>query len=190
MKQNQYTAVAETRNLEKTRGQKLKDIAENILLLENSLEAEEKSLEVNHEKETCELNKSIEEVNERLEEKQKQKREVFSQIQTQRRKDLAERQNDSKILLQQGYKKKMTDIEEKLALTFPTTKASPPTPECPVCLDPMAPPARIFSCPNGHLVCEICKEKMEKVICALCYEPIMGRATAMEQMLRTLYNQV
>ena len=37
----------------------------------------------------------------------------------------------------------------------------PPAPDCPICYEPMAPPARIFQCGAGHLVCGSCRPKIE-----------------------------
>merc|ERR1719347_1092148 len=56
-------------------------------------------------------------------------------------------------------------------------------PSCPVCYETMKPPVQIFSCRNGHLVCSSCKPRVEK---CYCQELFMGRAIAMEQMIRKL----
>jgi hypothetical protein len=61
----------------------------------------------------------------------------------------------------------------------------PPAPACPICLESMAPPARLYNCPDGHLACEECKTKVQN--CHLCRKPLQGRATAMEQYLRAVY---
>jgi len=63
-----------------------------------------------------------------------------------------------------------------------------PCPECPVCFDSMKPPTRILQCVNGHLVCVECARKVERFICPTCKQEFSGRATAMEQFLRTLFN--
>ena len=54
-------------------------------------------------------------------------------------------------------------------------------PECPVCYEYLTPPLQIYSCENGHLVCQECKPKISK--CILCRGTLVGRATAMEQLL-------
>jgi len=56
---------------------------------------------------------------------------------------------------------------------------------CPVCLETMRPPLQIFSCANGHLICSNCKPRVTKCFCQAMYT---GRATAMEQMVRTILN--
>ena len=40
--------------------------------------------------------------------------------------------------------------------------------ECPVCLDEMRPPVKIFQCSNGHALCEECKDKPEVRSCPIC----------------------
>ena len=57
-------------------------------------------------------------------------------------------------------------------------------PECPVCFELMIPPIKIFNCPNGHLLCEMCKPNIQ--LCTLCRNPYVGRATAMEQIIKEM----
>jgi len=60
-------------------------------------------------------------------------------------------------------------------------------PECPVCMDEMRPPTRIYSCGNGHLICEECKPGLGT--CATCRTGLYTtRATAMEQLVRQALN--
>ena len=61
-----------------------------------------------------------------------------------------------------------------------------PIPTCPVCYEALKPPKRIFQCTSGHLVCETCKSQPMLRGCPTCRQPIMGRATAMEQLLADL----
>jgi len=97
------------------------------------------------------------------------------------------------------YKKLRAETEERkeslqsqlqALLSPPGQPAKPPPPppsslipSCPVCLESMRPPLQIFTCGNGHLVCSGCRPKviMDKCHCQAMY---MGRATAMEQMVR------
>ena len=39
---------------------------------------------------------------------------------------------------------------------------------CPVCLMLLTPPTRIFQCPEGHILCEECKENPAMVHCPQC----------------------
>merc|ERR1712192_136464 len=67
-----------------------------------------------------------------------------------------------------------------------STPSQPQVPECPVCLEEMAPPTRIFQFRNGHLICETCKTGLNPCICPKCRQEMTGRATDMEAFLRSL----
>ena len=56
--------------------------------------------------------------------------------------------------------------------------------ECPVCLQEMT--GRIMQCEVGHLLCESCHLRPEVSVCPTCRAAFMGRATAVEQMVRTI----
>ena len=62
-------------------------------------------------------------------------------------------------------------------------------PTCPICWESLKPGERIFQCINGHLVCEICKHEPQVKCCPTCRQDIIGRATAMEQLLVDLSEQ-
>merc|ERR1711892_797891 len=69
-----------------------------------------------------------------------------------------------------------------------SAKPPPPSsliPSCPVCFENMKPPLRIFNCGNGHLICSVCKPKVTTNKCH-CLSMYMGRATAMEQLVRQI----
>ena len=40
--------------------------------------------------------------------------------------------------------------------------------ECPVCLEEMKPPRKIFQCSNGHAICEYCRHHREVTCCPTC----------------------
>jgi len=106
---------------------------------------------------------------------------------------------DKHAVVNNKYKKLCAENEERkeslqsqlqALLSPPGQPAKPPPPppsslipSCPVCLESMRPPLQIFTCGNGHLVCSGCRPKviMDKCHCQAMY---MGRATAMEQMVR------
>eukprot|EP00092_Neocalanus_flemingeri_P065894 GFUD01080197.1.p1 GENE.GFUD01080197.1~~GFUD01080197.1.p1 ORF type:complete len:238 (-),score=48.14 GFUD01080197.1:61-774(-) len=69
-----------------------------------------------------------------------------------------------------------------------SSSSSVPTPSCPVCYEALKPPQRIFQCANGHLICEVCHGEPQLRGCPVCRQPIMGRATVMEQFLVDLQN--
>jgi len=68
--------------------------------------------------------------------------------------------------------------------------------ECPICMEVMAPPSRIWQCNAGHVICEPCKDKVKKqtastiaaVICPTCKTaPFIGRNLALERVSRSLF---
>ena len=79
--------------------------------------------------------------------------------------------------------KEYLDKEEAPAPT-PATPACV-IPECPVCMEELKPPVQIFNCYNGHLICSSCKPRVTNNRCH-CRAHYMGRATAMEQLIRQL----
>ena len=97
-----------------------------------------------------------------------------------------------RILLEN--KRKKSDLEKKMQARFATSTnssasaqpaPSPDVPECPICLEEMSPPTRIFTCANGHLICSNCRARV--TVCT-CRKEYLGRATAVEQMLRQMFN--
>lgn len=63
--------------------------------------------------------------------------------------------------------------------------------QCPVCLELMVPPTRIWQCAKSHPICQGCKNKMDQIndrFCPICRsQPIMGRAHTIESIVRSLY---
>jgi hypothetical protein len=49
--------------------------------------------------------------------------------------------------------------------------------ECPVCLEEMKPPKKIFQCSNGHVICELCKNNPEVRSCPTCRVKFRGEWT-------------
>ena len=58
--------------------------------------------------------------------------------------------------------------------------------ECPVCLHMML--GRIWQCSAGHLLCDTCHGRPEVATCPTCRSQFMGRATAVEQIVKTIRN--
>ena len=48
--------------------------------------------------------------------------------------------------------------------------------ECPVCLEEMKPPKKIFQCSNGHVICELCKNNPEVRSCPTCRVKFRGHS--------------
>jgi len=69
-------------------------------------------------------------------------------------------------------------------------EATRETLECPVCMEPMKPPTRIWMCSSSHIICESCKDKIEGTLCPTCKtETVTMRAIIVEQIARTIFNQ-
>ena len=83
--------------------------------------------------------------------------------------------------------KKIKSLQNTI-LNMNTAPQSKPCPECPICYNEMKPPSRIYSCRNGHHVCEECNAQPQVTECPTCREPFVGRATGMEEFLRQLFN--
>ena len=61
---------------------------------------------------------------------------------------------------------------------------------CPVCLEVLRPPLRIFQCPEGHILCENCKENPAIVHCPQCRVPLesnCSRNRALEEVARNFF---
>jgi len=86
---------------------------------------------------------------------------------------------NKKVKLQEG-------LQSRLGSVLP--KAASLIPECYVCLERMEPPVEIMHCTNGHLVCSACFPNLRVKVCGQCNAAIIGRATAMEQMVRQILN--
>ena len=97
-------------------------------------------------------------------------------------------QSLSEDQLIKSYKDSKRELERHLSKLTSKPEVLP-CPECPVCYESMRPPARILQCVNGHLTCVDCAKKVERFDCPTCKQEFAGRATAMEQFLRTLFNK-
>merc|ERR1719186_1889290 len=60
--------------------------------------------------------------------------------------------------------------------------------ECPICMEIMEPPTRIWMCPGSHSLCEACKESLEGNKCPTCRtKKVNMRALGMEEVARALF---
>ena len=68
-------------------------------------------------------------------------------------------------------------------------EAARKTLECPICLETMRPPSKIWMCPSSHIICEPCREKLEERLCPTCRtDKVFLRAFMAENFARTLFN--
>ena len=61
--------------------------------------------------------------------------------------------------------------------------------ECPICMEYMSPPKRIWMCPREHLLCEMCRNQLENQNeCPTCRsDTVIGRAFFAENIARALF---
>jgi len=77
------------------------------------------------------------------------------------------------------------DLDRLLSLT---TEPRPHSElECPVCLEEMRPPMRIWQCVSGHPVCDICVRNPRVKECPTCRQKITGRNMLAEKLAMSLY---
>eukprot|EP00092_Neocalanus_flemingeri_P034872 GFUD01037947.1.p1 GENE.GFUD01037947.1~~GFUD01037947.1.p1 ORF type:complete len:315 (+),score=102.02 GFUD01037947.1:94-1038(+) len=58
---------------------------------------------------------------------------------------------------------------------------------CPVCADLMSPPARIWQCGVGHILCQNCRSHPDIKNCPACRGQFVGRNLAMESMAEIVF---
>ena len=100
---------------------------------------------------------------------------------------------------EQAYESKRSLVEKKIEVARKDLERFGKTPgrttpnmekefECPVCLEMMGPPRKIFQCPSGHLLCDVCKTHTHERTCHVCRVQLAGgftRSLAMERVVRT-----
>ena len=59
--------------------------------------------------------------------------------------------------------------------------------ECPICLEEMRPPMRIWQCVSGHAVCDICRRNPRVKECPTCRQQIVGRNVLAEKLAMSLF---
>ena len=62
--------------------------------------------------------------------------------------------------------------------------------DCPVCLEEMRPPKKIFQCSNGHSLCEQCKNNPALTLCPICRIEFTGSNVSRNIMAETLVSQM
>eukprot|EP00092_Neocalanus_flemingeri_P002700 GFUD01002890.1.p1 GENE.GFUD01002890.1~~GFUD01002890.1.p1 ORF type:complete len:477 (-),score=135.67 GFUD01002890.1:299-1729(-) len=75
------------------------------------------------------------------------------------------------------------------AVSTPATPVNVIYPECPYCMEELQPPAKIFQCLSGHLICETCQSKPAIRDCPSCHEQFCGRNRGLETFLQRLAGQ-
>ena len=144
------------------------DAIEKINVLETNLEEGKSNLEVEHQKE--------------LDDQQVKLNSILGR-------HLAENSLYENYCTDKKSQKQIlqTELKQRLEAAQPTQPVPPASliPECPICMERMKPPLQISNCSNGHLICSLCRPRVNMDMCH-CKEMYTGRATAMEQMVRQI----
>jgi len=71
----------------------------------------------------------------------------------------------------------------------PNLEAARATLECPICMELMKPPTKIWMCSSNHIVCEPCKNKLKGKRCPTCrIEKVTLRALFAENVAKSVFN--
>ncbi|XP_023338839.1 POTE ankyrin domain family member H isoform X2 [Eurytemora carolleeae] len=146
-------------------------------------------LESKHRKEKNEL--MTKQTKQTYEMKMRQGRETEEMIERQREeKSMKEIEKNKRIskcinMLQPASSptSKLDKTEEAAGLLQKLAKET----ECPICLLEMK--ERVFQCVSGHTICESCHGRTEISSCPTCRSEFIGRAIAVEKMIRTIRGQ-
>jgi len=167
--------------------------------LELKHEKDRRDLEVRQERMVCELeSKHRKEKNEVMtkqtkqtyEMKMRQGREVEEMIERQKgEKKRREREKNSKLSKYVNmFQGQETNTEKKESEDTGLYKRLCKETECPICLHEMK--GRVWQCVSGHIICESCHSRTEVTSCPTCRSAFMGRAIAIEKMIKTIREQL
>jgi ankyrin repeat protein len=172
----------------------LRDLAEEIDNLKEIEAVMESEKDVIHEKHVKENEKIIKKQELEREQLHARHDEENESMRNKQREELAE---NERIMFENREKKSNLErrLQSRLVPAAATGAAiapagiapSPEAPKCPMCIEEMKPPMQICNCRNGHLICGDCMPKV--ACCTNCRTKYLGRATAVEQMLRQTFGQ-
>ena len=88
-------------------------------------------------------------------------------------------------------KREGEEFEKYLDYTLRQSKKLAEEFECPVCLNEMKPPTRIYQCVSGHPVCGFCfSNSTTHTSCPICRMRMVGRYTLVEKLAYQFYTNV
>ena len=80
------------------------------------------------------------------------------------------------------------EFEKVLQSTLRQSKKLAEEFECPVCLNEMKPPVRIYQCVSGHPVCDFCYGYFgDHTSCPTCRMSMVGRSTLVEKLANQFF---
>jgi len=157
-------------------------------------DSERKQFSLRQEKDLCQLKAKHKQEENELRTKQVKDSYRFKARQAKEMEEMEEKQKQQREWKVAARKEKLKSVIKHLGGEESRDVASPTSPttksilikesECPICLQEML--GRIWQCESGHLVCEDCHNRPEVSCCPTCRSNFMGRATAVEQIVKTI----
>jgi len=159
---------ARERRAKVSRSRVSREQSERLKLLVEQNEEEEKTLREENLRKLEEMKLENEDEEKKLKEKnQRRLSMLMEENRAQEALMLAKHEEEEKAVWKEECERRVATRQVKV-------------PECPVCLEEMVPPTRIFQCRNGHLICETCKSGLSPCICPKCRQEVTGRASDMD----------
>lgn len=179
---------------------KIDEFKEKIAAKERNVQEKELEKERLKEKQTYERKNVVEKLRQEMKELELRMRRDIDETDTKHREEIDQLDQCQQIELDRKSISSMRGTVEKLIKDFNNldfeagtkkadVKAAREDMECPVCLETMRPPTRIWMCPSTHLICESCRHSLDANICPTCRsEQITIRAYFAENMARNLFS--
>jgi len=158
-------------------------ISERLKLVKFELGVKKADLEKKVERVLKEKEEELQLLEVKYREKRKETEEKFKERRKQMELEFQKEVSESKEAMMR-LKILLTSTDESANELVETTRSEL---ECPVCMEEMRPPRRIWQCSDGHAVCEFCRKKPQVTCCPTCRKYIVGRSTIAEKLARSLY---
>jgi len=176
---------------------------QDIIELDQEMEEQEKQL-ADQEKKVAQQKKKLGLTKKRLADKKEEKRKETEAILKRHRDENTAL--DLKLGKEQDYDKnavaKLKEKTNKLGKDLQnlllgengskdtdSLEAARATLECPICMEMMKPPTKIWMCSSSHIVCEPCKNKLKGNRCPTCWNlKVAWRAHFAENLARTVFD--
>ena len=173
------------KQLEDTKAMAQQELNENMNIYEKRMEDLDRQhrertedLTRRHTEEKIEMNRKHGQERIEMNEKQDHQRNELLRLKDRERKismekcgiginTISARINKTKLSLKKANEEMLTSMKRKF-LEEEKKEDSDLIPECPVCLDEMLPPKKIYQCEEGHLLCSDCRPKLKTKACVTC----------------------
>jgi len=153
--------------------------------LKEKLEAKRKEFEEN----AIKINDEEEQERQTLEKEFKSALSNLEQLTQDERSQLVQQFSEEKRLIEAGIKKLDICLERFDWEKFIRISNSVSELECPVCLEEMKPPIKIWQCMDGHPVCDTCRRRPQVTACPVCRQDIVGRNILAEKIAASIFSE-